>query len=262
MDFAYTISGFVVGFIVGLTGVGGGSLMTPILVLLFGINPAIAVGTDLLYAAITKCGGIWVHHRQATIKWRVVRIMSAGSLPASALTVWALKHFNDRGIDYTGLITSTLGIALLLTSMVLLFKKQLIDFSLKEQFSALRASHGRLKTPITFVVGVFLGVLVTLSSIGAGALGAAGLFLIYPRLPAVSIVGTDLAHAVPLTAVAGLGHAHLGTVDFVLLGSLLVGSLPGIYLGSHLGIRLPEHIIRPILASMLLLIGARFTFWF
>ncbi|MGH8467707.1 MAG: sulfite exporter TauE/SafE family protein [Gammaproteobacteria bacterium] len=262
MDLAYTISGFVVGFIVGLTGVGGGSLMTPILVLLFGIKPAIAVGTDLLYAAITKCGGIWVHHRQRTINWRIVRIMSAGSLPASALTVWTLKHFHDRGIDYTGLITSTLGIALILTSMVLLYKKQLVDFSLKEQFSALRSIHSRLKTPITFIVGVFLGVLVTLSSVGAGALGAATLFFIYPRLPAVSIVGTDLAHAVPLTAVAGLGHAHLGTVDFVLLGSLLVGSLPGIYLGSHLGIRLPEHIVRPILASMLLIIGARFTFSF
>ena len=136
--------------------------------------------------------------------------MSAGSLPASALTVWALKHFNDRGIDYSGLITSTLGVALILTSMVLLLKKQLVDFSLKEQFSALRVIHSRLKTPITFIVGVFLGVLVTLSSVGAGALGAATLFLIYPRLPAVSIVGTDLAHAVPLTAVAGLGHAHIG----------------------------------------------------
>lgn len=144
--------------------------------------------------------------------------------------------------------------------MVLLLKTQLLDFSLKERFSALRAIHHRLRTPITFVVGIFLGVIVTLSSVGAGALGAAMLFLIYPRLPAISIVGTDLAHAVPLTAVAGLGHAHLGTVDYVLLASLLLGSLPGIYLGSHLGFRLPEHIVRPILASMLFIVGARFAF--
>ncbi len=232
MDFAYTISGFVVGFVVGLTCVGGGSLMTPILVLVFGINPAIAVGTDLLYAAITKCGGIWVHHRQGTINWHIVRIMSAGSLPASALTVWVLKHFNDRGIDYTALITSTLGIALILTSMVLLLKKQLIDFSLQERFSALRAVHSRLKAPITFVVGVFLGVLVTLSSIGAGALGAATLFLIYPRLPAISIVGTDLAHAVPLPR-----RLYLFVLVALAIGALIIEGKGCIHL--HISPRLP-----------------------
>lgn len=259
MDFAYTLSGFVVGFIVGLTGVGGGSLMTPLLVLLFGVNPAIAVGTDLLYAAITKCGGILVHHQQRTIDWRIVRLMGAGSLPGAALTLLALRHLQREGIDYTALITSTLGVALILTSLVLLFKRQLLEFSDREPFRAVRAVHRELKGTVTVLMGLVIGVLVTLSSVGAGALGAAALFFLYPRLPAVSIVGSDLAHAVPLTAVAGLGHAHLGTVDFVLLGSLLLGSLPGIYLGSHLGVRLPDRVIRPILASMLLFIGIRFA---
>jgi uncharacterized membrane protein YfcA len=259
MDFAYTLSGFLVGFIIGLTGVGGGSLMTPLLVLLFGINPAVAVGTDLLYAAITKCGGILVHHRQRTINWRIVRLMAAGSLPGSVLTFLVLKHFQREGIDYTALITSTLGVALILTSAVLLFKRRLLGFGRQEGFEAVRAVHRRLKQPATVLVGFVIGVMVTLSSVGAGALGAAALFFLYPRLPAISIVGSDLAHAVPLTAVAGLGHAQLGTVDFVLLGSLLLGSLPGIYLGSHLGVRLPEHIVRPILASMLLMIGIRFA---
>lgn len=260
IDLFFTLSGFVVGFIVGLTGVGGGSLMTPILVLGFGIKPVIAVGTDLLYAAITKCGGIWVHHRRGTIMWKIVGLMSLGSLPASAMTILLLKRFNAQGIDYSSLITSTLGIALIATSLVLLFKRQLLEFSRRERFEAVRAVHRRLKSPITVAVGAVIGVLVTLSSVGAGALGAATLFFIYPRLPAATIVGTDLAHAVPLTTVAGLGHSHLGTVDLVLLGSLLVGSLPGIYLGSNLGIRLPDHFVRPILASMLLIIGLRFAF--
>ncbi len=256
---AYTLSGFVVGFIVGLTGVGGGSLMTPLLVLVFGINPTLAVGTDLLYAAITKCGGILVHHRQRTISWRIVRLMMTGSLPGAVLTWLSLRHFQSKGLDYTALITTTLGIALILTSLVLLFKRGLLKLSQQEPFEAVRAVHRQLKQPATVAVGFVIGVLVTLSSVGAGALGAAALFFLYPRLPAVTIVGSDLAHAVPLTAMAGLGHVQLGSVDFVLLGSLLLGSLPGIYLGSHLGVRLPEHIVRPILASMLMLIGVRFA---
>lgn len=186
MDLAYTLSGFVVGFIVGLTGVGGGSLMTPLLVLVFGVNPAIAVGTDLLYAAITKCGGILVHHKQRTIDWRIVRLMAAGSLPGAGLTLLALRHFQQEGMDYTALITSTLGVALILTSLVLLFKRQLLEFSYREPFQAVRAVHRQLKGPATVLVGLVIGVLVTLSSVGAGALGAAALFFLYPRLPAVS----------------------------------------------------------------------------
>lgn len=259
MDIAYTVSGFLVGFVVGFTGVGGGSLMTPILVLIFAIKPVIAVGTDLLYAAITKAGGIWVHHRQRTVDWRIVGLLAAGSLPASALTVVLLNFFHARGLNYEGLITSTLGVALILTSLVLLLKSRLLEMSRNERFAAIRAAHTRLRSPMTVVAGIVIGALVTLSSVGAGALGAAVLFFLYPRMPAIKIVGSDLAHAVPLTAIAGLGHVHLGTVDFELLGSLLFGSLPGIYLGSHVGMRLPETVVRPVLASMLLMIGLRFA---
>ncbi|HKK16918.1 MAG TPA: sulfite exporter TauE/SafE family protein [Gammaproteobacteria bacterium] len=257
MDFAFTLAGFTVGFIVGMTGVGGGSLMTPLLVLVFGLKPAVAVGTDLLYAAITKCGGIFVHNKKGSIEWRIVGLLSLGSIPSSILAVYLLKYMDKAGIDYSNLITSSLSIALILTSVVLLFKVPLQKLGQNERFDAIRTLHRQLQLPMTLAAGILLGFLVTLSSVGAGALGAAILFFLYPRLPSIRIVGTDLAHAVPLTAVAGLGHLHLGTIDFSILLSLLVGSLPGIYIGSHVANHLPEKIMRPALASMLLLIGVR-----
>jgi uncharacterized protein len=259
MNFTYSISGFVVGFIVGLTGVGGGSLMTPLLVLFFGIKPVVAVGTDLLYASLTKCGGIWVHHHKGTIKWSVVRRLAMGSLPASVLTLVVLHYFDMRGIGYERLVTSALGVALILTSLVLLLKNSLSKVARDTRFSRLRTLRKVWRAPLTVVVGVILGTLVTLTSVGAGALGVAALFFLYPNIPAISIVGSDLAHAVPLTAVAGLGHLQLGTVDLKLLGSLLVGSLPGIYLGSHVGFRLPERAVRTSLATMLMIIGLKFA---
>ena len=257
MDLAFTFAGFVVGFIIGLTGVGGGSLMTPILVLVFSIKPAVAVGTDLLYAAITKGGGIFAHQGQGTIDWKIVRLLSMGSIPAALSAVFILQQLTIMGINYDRLITSTLSIALILTSLVILFKAQLQSLGRKEQFRTIRIIHKRLRAPATILSGAAIGVLVTLSSVGAGALGAAILFFLYPRMSAIKIVGTDLAHAVPITAIAGLGHWGLGSVDFQLLLSLIIGSLPGIYLGSHAGVQLPEKYIRPILASMLLLIGGR-----
>lgn len=257
MDIAYTIAGFIVGFIVGLTGVGGGSLMTPILVLVFSIKPAVAVGTDLLYAAVTKSGGVFVHQHRGTIEWKIVGLLAMGSIPATILSVLLLKGLDNAGINYDKVITYTLSLALILTSLVILFKDPIQALSQNERFQAIRSMHRRLQSPMTIIAGALIGVLVTLSSVGAGALGAAILFFLYPRMRAITIIGTDLAHAVPITAIAGLGHVHIGTVDFLLLGSLLIGSLPGIYLGSHTGANLPEKIIRPILASMLLLIGLR-----
>jgi hypothetical protein len=171
-----------------------------------------------------------------------------------------LKYLEQAGINYDKLITSSLSVALILTSVVLLFKDQLQRLGQNERFDAIRALHRQLQTPMTIIAGVVLGVLVTLSSVGAGALGAAILFFLYPRLPSIKIIGTDIAHAVPLTAVAGLGHMHLGTIDFTILAMLLAGSLPGIYLGSHSATRLPEQVIRPALASMLFLIGIRLVF--
>ena len=254
MDFLYTISGFAVGFIVGLTGVGGGSLMTPLLVLFFGIAPATAVGTDLLYAAITKMGGVWVHGRRSNVDWKIVGLLALGSLPSSLITVWVLKRFAVEAAQFNSLITTTLGIALILTALVLIFRDRLQKF-VKHHVGELW--HERHPVPATVATGLLLGVLVTISSVGAGALGVAALTFLYPRLAAVKIVGTDIAHAVPLTAVAGLGHMALGTVDLTLLGSLLLGSLPGIYLGSHVGVRIQERTLRQVLASMLVLIGGR-----
>lgn len=260
MDFSLVFIGFLVGFIVGMTGVGGGSLMTPILVLGFGIKPAIAVGTDLLYAAITKSGGVFVHHKHGNIQWPVVVLLALGSVPATICSIFVIKHLDTSGINYDNLIMSTLSIALILTALFLITRNQLHKFSQKEQFVALKLLHRKYRNHFTIFAGVLIGILVTLSSVGAGVIGAAFLFFLYPRFKAIQIVATDLAHAIPITAIAGLGHAHIGTVDYVLLGSLLIGSLPGIYLGSHFGTLLPDKIMRPFLATMLLLIGIRLIF--
>lgn len=257
MDLQYTLAGFVVAFIIGLTGVGGGSLMTPILVILFSIKPAVAVGTDLLYAAITKGSGVLVHQRRGNVDWAVVGLLACGSIPATLLSLYLLRQLEHAGVDYDHLITVMLSIALILTSSVLLFKNPLYRLSLNESFDAVRALHRRARTPMTIIAGALIGLLVTFSSVGAGALGAAILFFLYPRRKAITIVGTDLAHAVPITAIAGLGHAQLGTVNYPLLFSLLLGSLPGIYLGSHTGARLPERVMRPLIAVMLFSVGVR-----
>lgn len=255
MDWAYSLSGLIVGFIVGLTGMGGGSLMTPLLVLLFGVPPATAVGTDLLYASITKAGGVWVHGRRGNVDWRVVGWLAAGSLPAAAATVWVLNSLKHENAHLATLISGVLGVALILTALALLFRERLHQLSSRRGLAG--ASADRNLAALTLAAGVALGILVTISSVGAGAIGLAALIWLYPRLASVKIVGSDIAHAVPLTAVAGLGHFYMGTVDFTLLGYLLVGSLPGIYLGSHMSSKFPEKVLRPALACMLLLIGGR-----
>ena len=254
MDWMYTLSGFIVGAIVGLTGVGGGSLMTPLLVLLFGVHPATAVGTDLLYAAITKAGGTVVHARKGHVDWQVTRLLAAGSIPAAGLTILALSHLPRQSAAVSQLMSVSLGVALLLTAGAIIFRQQLQRQALAHVDDA---AHTQFRAPVTVAFGVLLGVLVTVSSVGAGALGAAVLFYLYPRLPAIRIIGSDVAHAVPLTLVAGLGHWLIGSVDWSLLGSLLLGSLPGIWLGSNASARVPDRILRPILAGMLVLIGGK-----
>ncbi len=257
MDLAYTLSGFVVGVIVGMTGMGGGALMTPLLVLVFGVAPATAVGTDLLYAAVTKCGGAAVHARKAHVQWRIVAALAAGSLPGALATIAFLRTFpaDHRAVDV--LLRQGLGAALLLTAAALLASIVRKRPSRTEVPCPWRE---RWIAPATVAVGVALGVLVTLSSVGAGALGVTMLIFLYPALPAARIVGTDIAHAVPLTLVAGLGHASLGTVDWSLLAALIVGSLPGIWLGSSLSARVPERVLRSVLATLLALIGTRLLF--
>lgn len=259
MEIAYTAGGFLVGVIVGLTGVGGGALMTPLLILGFGLQPAVAVGTDLLFAALTKVTGVVVHHRRATVQWRIVGLLAAGSLPGALLALALLSRLQGGGHDLGRLVTGSLAAMLILTSLVL-FTKEHWQRRMERVPPAIRRRARRLRGALTVAAGLFLGVMVTLSSIGAGALGAAIIFLLYPRLRTVAVVGSDLAHAVPLALIAGLGHLRLGTVDFDLLGALLLGSLPGIWLGSHLGLRAPERWVRPALAGMLLFIGLRFAF--
>jgi uncharacterized membrane protein YfcA len=256
MDWLYSLSGFFVGFIVGVTGVGGGSLMTPLLVLVFGIAPVTAVGTDLLYAALTKVGGSIAHSRRGTVDWKVVGRLATGSLPAALLSMALLHYLAPDEKHLRALITSVLSVALVLTALALLFKPWLQKLGRRED-GAVYELHAHHLHGATILTGAVLGVLVTLSSVGAGALGVVVLLFLYPRLPTAKIVGTDIAHAVPLTLVAGLGHAAMGTVNFGLLGSLLLGSLPGIYLGSSLGVKIPDHVLRPTLAAMLMLIGGR-----
>ncbi|MBF8746270.1 sulfite exporter TauE/SafE family protein [Pseudomonas putida] len=257
-SFGFTIAGLVVGFIVGMTGVGGGSLMTPIL-LWFGINPATAVGTDLLYAAITKASGVWVHGRNKNIDWKITGYLSLGSVPAAALTLWFLSTLHTDTSALNAIIKQGLAAVLILTALAILFKSRLQAFANRHAGDHYHLSDRTLNA-LTVLTGVVLGIMVTLTSIGAGALGTVALFLLYPFLQTRRLVGTEIAHAVPLTLVAGLGHAGMGNLDWSLLGYLLLGSLPGIYLGSHLTGRISDRVLRPCLAGMLLLIGYKLAF--
>lgn len=245
----FIVAGLVVGFIVGMTGVGGGSLMTPIL-LWFGINPATAVGTDLLYAAITKSGGIFVHQKNKNIDWSITGWLTLGSVPAAALTLWVLHNLTTDTQAMNAVIKQTLGFVLLLTALAILFKQPLLNFAHKHAGDHYHLSGSSLNL-LTVFTGILLGTMVTLTSIGAGALGTVVLFILYPFLATKRLIGTEIAHAVPLTLVAGLGHASLGNMDWHLLGYLLIGSLPGIYMGSHLSGRIPDQVLRPCLATML-----------
>ena len=249
----YTLSGFVVGFLVGMTGVGGGSLMTPILILVFGISPASAVGTDLLYACLTKSFGVAIHGLNRTVEWRIVGRLAAGSIPAAVVTLLVLSLLDLHGAAGNSLFAKALGIALLLTALALVFRRQFVEFRARHA----PAPDERRVRNLTVLVGAVLGVLVSVSSVGAGALGATALILIYPHLTASKIAGSDIAHAVPLTLVAGVGHAFLGTIDYVLLWSLLAGSVPGILIGSSLVTRIPERVLRIMLASVLTLVAIR-----
>lgn len=256
MDWMNTLAGFGVGVMVGITGVGGGALMTPILVLLFGVAPVAAVGTDLWFAAITKMVGGAVHHSKGSVDWEVLRRLCYGSLPTSVLTLLWLNH---SGVAQTkhGLILNALGAVLVLTAAAMVFKKQTHAIGQKlrsrapDQFKAAQPA-------LTVVAGAILGLLVTLTSVGAGALGAVMLLYLYPfRMKPARLVGTDIVHAIPLTVVAGTGHLLMGHVDLALLGKLLLGSIPGIVIGSMLGGRLPEGALRGAISVVLVAVGIK-----
>ncbi|WP_298436529.1 sulfite exporter TauE/SafE family protein [Ottowia sp.] len=249
---AFVVAGFFVGAVVGLTGVGGGSLMTPLLIFFFGVKPYLAVGTDLLFAAVTKAGGSVSLARRRLVDWPVVGLLAAGSVPAALLTLWAIRRHGATDPALQHLMTSVLGGALLLTAAATFYKAlagkaQPRQLPAAERAAAARPRHWAL--PV--LLGAVIGSLVTLTSVGAGAIGVVVLMLLYPRLPLPRIVGADIAHAVPLTLVAGLGHAAIGSVDWRLLGLLLAGSLPGIWLGSRLMTHTPERLVRTLLAGLL-----------
>ena len=250
MDWTAVISGFGVGTIVGITGVGGGSLMTPLLLTVFKLSPAVAIGTDLWFAALTKLSGSVAHSRHGHVKWSITGLLLAGSIPASLATI-ALMHLGVLGNGWSGALSYALGVALLLTALVVAFNKSWAALGLRLE----RFIPPARKPALTVVSGVLLGVLVSLSSIGAGAIGATLILLLYPRMPARQIVGTDIAHAVPLTLVAGIGHATLGHVNWALLVPLLIGSVPGIWMGAQLTRRLPDGVVRTLLCAALLMAG-------
>ncbi len=254
----YIAAGSGVGLAIGLTGVGGGSLMTPLLIL-FGFPYNVAIGTDLLYAAITKTGGVVSHHRHKNIEWRTVLMLAAGSVPASILTALVLKTFFADASEYKELLTRSLGVMLVLTATVILLNGRLrrkVDETAPKPISFM----DRHTDVIIFLAGIFLGVFVTLSSVGAGAFCAALLMGLYPRMPALRVVGTDIAHAVPLTLVAGLAHFFwLGNVDWLLLACLLAGSLPAVHWGTKLAGQIPSGVLQTVIASLLLGLGVKFA---
>ena len=249
VQWPYAFACLVVGSLVGLTGVGGGSLMTPLLVMLFGINPATAVGTDLLFACLTKLLGMTLHAKRGSVDWRIVGRLALGSVPATALAIVLVGRHGAAGRT----ITTTLGIALMLTAVGIVFRGSIVA-TLAPRLEAL-GERGRLV--LTVGLGAVLGILVAVSSVGAGAIGVTVLLVLYPRLPTVRIIGSDIGHAVPLALVAGAGHWLYGSVDLRLLGSLLIGSLPGIAATSLLAAKVPERVLRPVLATTLAVVGLR-----
>jgi len=253
-DALHAVAGLLVGILVGLTGVGGGSLMTPILVLIFGINPGTAVGTDLLFASMTKVVGSVVHGKRDSVDWRIVVRLAMGSVPAALITLTVISSLGRPPASANKIMLLVLGGMLILTSLATLFQKQIAAFAQRnahEDAAAVRAPWA------TVLLGMLLGVAVTLSSVGAGAIGVTALLLLYPGLRIARIVGSDIAHAVPLTLVAGFGHWIIGDVNLFLLAALLLGSIPGVIIGSLLSTRAPDRVLRPALAAVLLISGIK-----
>jgi uncharacterized membrane protein YfcA len=256
MNELHTLAGFGVGILVGLTGVGGGALMTPLLVLLFGVAPVSAVGTDLWFAALTKTAGGAMHHSRGSVDWEVMRRLSAGSLPTAIATL-AWLHFTGGSQLHDRMLMTALGGVLVLTSVAMLLKQRTHKLGTHKRRKTPEAFK-RMQPALTVLAGAILGFLVTLTSIGAGALGAVMLLYLYPiRMKPSTLVGTDIVHAIPLTIVAGIGHLWMGNVQFSLLGSLLLGSIPGVLIGAHFSTRVPENVLRPAIAVVLMAVAIK-----
>jgi len=274
-DIYFILAGLFVGFCVGVTGVGGGSLMTPILMGLLHVPAPVAIGTDLLYASISKFCGSLVHARKLNIVWPIVFWLAVGSIPASFAVTWALGHFFHSANDYKKLLTIVLGFMLILTGVSIILRAPIERYFARRRGLTPDTTHAHLQynaeeaaadhravllqnKPLVILMGVVLGIFVTLSSVGAGAFGVMALVLLFPNLPMIRIIGSDVAHAVLLTLVAGISHLFAGNVDFHMLGYLLIGAIPAIIIGTLLSSRLPEHHIRKILGITLLFLGINF----
>jgi uncharacterized protein len=253
IDPLYIGSGFAVGFLVGMTGVGGGSLMTPLLILLFGVHPATAVGTDLLYATSTKSMGTLVHAAARTVDWTLVGLLAIGSVPATVATIVVLSQFDLQSASAQHVISLTLGAVLVVTAVFLFLGRNIRD-RYADRLQSLDLRKIRL---LTILLGLVMGILVTTTSVGAGAIGVTILLLLHPKMPAGRVVGSDIAHAVPLTLLAGAGHWYLGSINLALLSTLLIGSLPGIVFGSLVATRAGDAVVRVALASVLIVVGLR-----
>jgi len=252
----YIVGGALVGAVVGATGVGGGSLMTPLLTLVFGLPAQVAVGTDLLFASVTKLSGAITHWRRGNVQWSITGWLTLGSVPAALATIAALRAWHPDAAQFGAFVRPALAAALLLTAAGLLARSQVQAFG--RRFAPAQADPATAVRPgATVAVGLVIGVMVTLTSVGAGVIGVVALLYLYPALTAKRLVAVDIAHAIPLTLVAGLGHVALGTVNWPVLGALLVGSVPAISIGALLADRLPEKVLRVLLAAMLTLIGTR-----
>ena len=257
MTLSYIVSGFAVGLLVGMTGVGGGSLMTPLLTLLFGVSPSVAVGTDLAFASITKSAGTLTHRLRGTIRWDIVKRLCIGALPAAVVSTLALKSFGTLSPEIGQIIRYSIAGSVLLTVVALIFKGRMLNWINAHPEKQLQ---GNKLAAATIISGAVLGVLVTVSSIGAGAIGATLLVMLYPSMSSAEVAGTDIAYAVPLTAIAALGHWWLGSIHWELLISLLIGSLPGITLGSWVARSVPEKFLRVLLAMTLTTVAVKLIY--
>lgn len=256
MNLSNAAAGFGVGAAVGMTGVGGGSLMTPILVLLFGFAPTTAVGTDLWFAAITKVVGGTLHNQKGTVDWQVLRRMYLGSIPASIVTlIW--MNTTRQVPTSQGTIIHALGLVLLFTVVAMLARKKVQSLATRLRTTTAEAFMAA-QPGLTVLAGVILGVIVPLTSVGAGALGTVMLLYLYPlRMSPARLAGTDIVHAIPLVVIAGTGHLLMGNVETKLLLNLLVGSIPGIVIGTLIAHKSPEFVMRIAIAAILFTVSVK-----
>ncbi len=256
IDWAYSTAGAITGFVVGLTGIGGGVLMTPILLIIFKTPVVQAVGTDLWFAAITKMAVIYIHNRNQQINWQIAKLLWKGSIPISIMLTIAIA--GGYVTKLTGYIPIMIGIILIVTSLGLLFPKQLKNKLINIKFSRNRSFISRIQPLATILAGTALGFIVSLTSAGAGAIGTILLIYLYSaRLTPREIIATEIAHAIPLAIVAGTGYLIFGKVDFHMLTSLLVGSIPAVILGTFLAQKISNNILKTILGNILFCSGLK-----